>query len=92
MSASMVIGQADFTSYASSTSASGLSYPYDVSFDSKGNLYVADYGNNRTVMYSSPFSTGMSATQALGAPDLVTSSCGTTSATVCNPNGATAIQ
>ncbi|MGH9495378.1 MAG: NHL repeat-containing protein, partial [Candidatus Sulfotelmatobacter sp.] len=50
MSAGLVIGQADFTSSTSSTSASGLSDPYDVSFDSKGNLYVADYSNSRTVM------------------------------------------
>jgi sugar lactone lactonase YvrE len=92
MSASLVLGQADFTSSASSTTASGFSYPYDVSFDSKGNLYVADYDNSRTVMFSPPFSTSMSATMVLGAPDFVTSSCGTTSATVCYPNGATAIQ
>ncbi|HTZ83439.1 MAG TPA: NHL repeat-containing protein [Candidatus Acidoferrales bacterium] len=92
MSASLVIGQTDFTSSASSTTASGLSDPYDVSFDSSGNLYVADYDNNRTVMFSGPFSNGMSATKVLGAPDFVTSTCGTTSATVCYPNGATAIQ
>jgi sugar lactone lactonase YvrE len=91
MSASLVIGQPDFTSSGSATTASGLSQPYDVSFDSKGNLYVADYGNSRTLMFSAPFSTGISATKALGAPDLVTSSCGTTSTTVCYPNGATAI-
>jgi hypothetical protein len=91
MSASLVIGQPDFTSSNSSTTASGLSDPYDVSFDSKGNLYVADYGNNRTLMFGGPFSNGMSATKVLGAPDFVTNSCGTTSATVCAPNGATAI-
>ncbi len=92
MSASLVIGQADFTSLVSSTTASGLSEAFDVSFDSKGNLYVADFGNNRTVMYSAPFTTGMSATEVLGAPDFQTSSCGTTSASVCSPNGATAIR
>ena len=91
MSASLVIGQADFTSSGSSTTASGLSDAYDVSFDTKGNLYVADTGNSRTLMFSAPFATGMSATKVLGAPDLVTSSCGTTSATVCDPNGVTAI-
>lgn len=91
MSASLVLGQADFTSSTASTTASGLSVVYDVSFDNNGNLYVADYNNNRTVMYSAPFSNGMSATTVLGAPDFTTSSCGTTSATVCNPNGATAI-
>lgn len=92
MSASVVIGQANFTSSTGSTSASGMSEPYDVSFDNKGNLYVADYGNNRTVVFSGTFSNGMSATTVLGAPDFTTSACSTTSATVCNPNGATAIQ
>lgn len=91
MSATLAIGQTDLVSSASATTASGFSEPYDVSFDSKGNLYVADYFNSRTMMFSAPFSTGMSATQVLGAPDFATSSCGTTSATVCNPNGATAI-
>ncbi|HZC22738.1 MAG TPA: NHL repeat-containing protein [Candidatus Binatia bacterium] len=91
MSASLVIGQSNFTSSAYSTTASGLSNPYDVSFDTKGNLYVADYNNNRTVMYSAPFTNGMDATKVLGAPDFVTNTCGTTSATVCYPNGATAI-
>jgi sugar lactone lactonase YvrE len=91
MSATVVIGQANFTSSTGSTTASGLWDPYDVSFDNKGNLYVADYDNNRTVMYAGPFTNGMSATTVLGAPDFTTSSCGTTSATVCNPNGATAI-
>lgn len=91
MSASIVIGQADFTSSGNSTPASALSYAYDVSFDSKGNLYVADTSNSRTLMFSAPFSNGMSATKVLGAPDFVTSSCGTTSATACDPEGATAI-
>lgn len=91
MNASLVLGQTDLTSSVSSTTASGLSSPYDVSFDSKGNLYVADYDNNRTVMFSGPFSSGMSATKVLGAPDFTTSTCGMTSATVCNPDGATAI-
>lgn len=91
MSANLVIGQPDFTSSTAATTASGLSVVYDVSFDNNGNLYVADYNNNRTVMYSAPFSNGMSATTVLGAPDFTTNSCGTTSATVCNPNGATAI-
>lgn len=92
MSATLVLGQSDFTSSGSATAAGGLSEPYDVSFDSKGNLYVADYSNNRTLMFSAPFSTGMSATTVLGAPDLVTNSCGTSSTAVCFPNGATAIR
>lgn len=91
MSASLVIGQADFTSSAAATSASGLSEPYDVSFDTKGNLYVADYNNSRTMVFSAPFSNGMSAKTVLGEPDMNTSTGGTSATTVSYPNGATAI-
>lgn len=92
MSASTVIGQPDFTSSNSSISATGLAYAYDVSFDTKGNLYVADTGNSRTLMFSAPFSNGMSATTVLGEPDMNTNSGGTTATAVSGPNGATAIQ
>ncbi len=92
MSASLVLGQPDFTSSNSATSASALSEPYDVSFDTKGNLYVADYSNSRTVMFSAPFSNGMSATAVLGEPDMNTSTGGTSATTQYYPNGATAIQ
>ncbi len=91
MSASLVLGQADFTSSGNSATASRFSYSYDVSFDTKGNLYVADTDNSRTLMFSAPFSNGMNATKVLGAADFTSSSCGTTAATVCDPNGATAI-
>jgi len=92
MSASLVIGQADFTSSASATTGSGLSDPYDVSVDSKGNLYVTDYNNSRTLMFSAPFSSGMSATSVLGEPDMNTSTGGTSATSLYYPNGATAIQ
>jgi hypothetical protein len=91
MSASLVIGQPDFTSSTAATSASALSQPYDVSFDSKGNLYVADYSNSRTMVFSAPFSNGMSATGVLGEPDMNTSTGGTSGTTLSYPNGATAI-
>jgi hypothetical protein len=92
MSASLVIGQADFTSSASATSAAGLFDPYDVSFDSEGNLYVADYNNSRTMMYSAPFSNGMPAATILGEPDMNTSAGGSSATTLYYPNGATAIR
>ena len=91
MSASLVIGQADFNSMVAATSASGLSQPYDVSFDSKGNLYVADSSNNRTLMFSAPFSNGMSATTVLGQPGMSTSIHGTSGTTLNGPSGVTAI-
>ena len=92
MSASLVIGQVDYTSSASTTSAAGLSDPYDVSFDSEGNLYVADYGNSRTMMFSAPFANGMNATTVLGEPDMNTSAGGSSATTLYYPNGATAIR
>ena len=47
--ATVVIGQTDFTSGGSST----LNEPYDVAFDSSGNLWVADRNSNRVLMYPS---------------------------------------
>ena len=56
-----VIGQANFTSKVTATTQNGLSYIQGVATDSAGNLYVADYGNNRVLMYRPPFSNGMNA-------------------------------
>jgi uncharacterized protein (TIGR03437 family) len=58
VAADTVIGQADFVSGAanrgSTISASGLSAPVGVAFDSQGNLYVADYGNTRVLRFPAP--------------------------------------
>ena len=66
MAASVVLGQPDFTSWAANTTASGFSYPSDVSSDSAGNLYVSDYENSRVLVFSPPFKTGMSASMVIG--------------------------
>src|SRR5215469_10276211 len=55
--ADLVIGQPDFFSAGSDTggvSAYTLSTPDGVAVDSKGNLYVADGGNNRVLEYTAP--------------------------------------
>jgi uncharacterized protein (TIGR03437 family) len=58
VSADTVIGQADFVSGAanggSTVSASGLSTPAGLSFDTQGNLYVADFGNSRALRFPAP--------------------------------------
>lgn len=59
--ADLVIGQPDFNSYminhgADSPTAGTLRGPVAVGVDSAGNLYVADYGNNRVLEYTAPFS------------------------------------
>ncbi len=74
--ADRVIGQTDFTSIAINgglpspqLGASTLYRPSGLAVDSGGNLYVADYGNNRVLKYQAPTSTGMSASAVLGQPD-----------------------
>ena len=45
--ASSVVGQPDFVSNSQATSQTGLSYFFGLGFDSSGNLWIPDYGNNR---------------------------------------------
>ncbi len=44
--------------------------PYDIAFDSVGNLYVTDTSNARVLVFTPPFSTGMAASKVLGQADL----------------------
>ncbi|MDA4117845.1 MAG: NHL repeat-containing protein [Thaumarchaeota archaeon] len=66
MNASLVIGQPDFSSLTPSTTRSGLTFPADAAFDSSGNLWVADRGNNRVLQFRPPFTDGMNASLELG--------------------------
>jgi sugar lactone lactonase YvrE len=71
MAASAVLGQTDFVSGASGTSASNLSGPVGLAFDSSGNLAVVDSVNNRTLIFPPAQQvTGGSAGTVLGQPDL----------------------
>ncbi|NKF23933.1 NHL repeat-containing protein [Solimonas marina] len=49
--ADLVIGQDDFTTKTSGTTASKLATPYQVSIGSGGQLVVADTGNNRVLIW-----------------------------------------
>jgi sugar lactone lactonase YvrE len=80
MSASLVLGEADFTTSTAATTQSGFSGPFGIAFDSSGNLWVADSGNNRTLEFTPPFSTNQNASLVLGQADF-TSNAGVTSAT-----------
>jgi len=58
--ADLVIGQNDFVSTltqggASSSLTTGLNTPVGLAVDSKGNLWVADAGNNRILRFPTPF-------------------------------------
>ena len=87
MNASMVIGQSDFTSDSAATSATGLNLPQFFTFDASGNLWVADYANNRVLMFPAPLSTGEAATLVIGQTVLISNSSGTTQSTLAAPFG-----
>jgi NHL repeat len=87
MNASVVIGQPDFTTLNSGSSASALASCSDVAFDSKGNLFVADPNNNRVVIFAPPFSNGMGASVVIGQPDLQSNAAATTANGLNGPLG-----
>ena len=69
MSASLVIGQADFTHGDTTTNQTGFANPWGLGFDASGNLWVVDRSNNRVLMFKPPFSTRMGASLVIGQPD-----------------------
>lgn len=88
MAASLVIGQPSFDSAAPRTTASGLDSPTSVAFDSAGNLWVVDSGNNRLLEFTSPFSSGMSASLVLGQAGFTSSLPSTSQSGLSQPQGA----
>jgi sugar lactone lactonase YvrE len=65
--ADLVIGQQDFFSgLANGTTASTLSIPRGVGVDSAGNVYVADTGNSRVLIFPNPFTTMTQTGQSAG--------------------------
>jgi len=83
MAATLVLGQPDFAHVASNQggtapTAATLNAPLQLGFDSNGNLMVADFLNNRTLVYSPPFTTGMNASVVLGQAGFMTSTPATT--------------
>jgi len=74
--ASVVIGQPDFTSKASilpQVNQSRLNTPYDVKFDSSGNMWVVDSADSRVLEFQPPFTNGESASLVLGESSFTTS-------------------
>src|SRR4029077_3867922 len=71
MAVTLAIGQPDLTSGVANqgnakptgTSFSNPGFPI---FDRSGNLWIADFGNNRLLKFTPPFSTGMAASLVLG--------------------------
>lgn len=79
MAADFVLGQGSLASCnanrGGAPSASTLNEPRAVLEDDAGNLYVADYGNNRVLVYDAPFAGGdFAADQVIGQPDFSSTS------------------
>jgi DNA-binding beta-propeller fold protein YncE len=94
MPASLVLGQADFTSHASNRSgspdASSLSYPQSAAVDpTTGKLFVADTINNRILRYADPvaLTNGAAAEAVLGAANFSDINGGTSASRMSWPKG-----
>jgi len=91
--ASLVIGQSSFTSrecaFTSTCVASptNLFDPNALSFDSSGNLWVADGDNNRVLEYAAPFSTHEVASLVIGQSSFTGNAAATSSTGLGGPEG-----
>src|SRR5579862_2155318 len=87
-SASIVLGQNNFTSGSSGGNASGLYGPEAIAVDSKGGVWISDSENNRVLEFVAFFSNGESASVVLGQENFTAYSCGNpTLANLCDPQG-----
>jgi len=84
-SAASVLGQGDFVSSDYYVCESCLAAPHSLTFDSSGNMWVADSASNRVVRFSPPFRSAMNATTAIGQPDLLTSNYSVTQSSFDDP-------
>jgi sugar lactone lactonase YvrE len=84
--ATVALGQTDLTSKTAGTTATTLKETAGITFDSSGNLWVADVGGNRILKYpAANLATGGAATVALGQSDLTSRTTGNTATTVDYP-------
>lgn len=89
MGANLVIGQSGYSTATAATTATGLAHPTGLSFDSGGNLWVTDGGNNRVLEYQPPFASGMAASVVLGQTTFVTKTFGVSAENISFPFGVT---
>jgi len=64
--ASLVLGQNNFTSKVSACTQSGLTGPKDVGIDGSDNVWVVEEGGRRILKYNAPTSNGQAASLVLG--------------------------
>lgn len=88
--AEAVLGQPDFTSNTANTARNGMYCPDQISIDSNGRLWVADFYNSRVLRFDNVVSkaNGADADGVLGQPNFITSTSATTQNGMFNPEGA----
>lgn len=81
--ADVVIGQPDFTSAERNQNdatptpkQNSFNNPIGAGLDADGNLYIADEGNNRVLLFEAPLSTNMNASAVFGQADFTTDTTG----------------
>jgi len=83
--ATVALGQTDFTSRTNGNTATTMKNATGITFDSSGNMWVADTGNFRILKYpAANLVTGGAATVALGQTDLTSTEQGITATTLNN--------
>lgn len=88
--AEAVIGQVDFAGTIRGTTATNLKEPYNLHIDSSGRLWVAEYTNNRVLMYEDASNLptfGAAADLVLGQADFTTGNPGNQGWGMRNPTG-----
>lgn len=70
--ASFVLGYPNFTTTVNNNLQSNMTNPWALAFDDAGDLFVADVGGSRILLFTPPFSNGMSANGVIGQPNLTT--------------------
>ena len=86
-SATLVLGQPNFASNTPGTSQTTLNDPTYIAFDSAGNLWVSDTGNNRVLEYAAPFSNGEAAKVVIGQANFVSGVPATSQTGLTGPHG-----
>lgn len=84
-SATLVIGQENFTTNFLGVTDNSMNTPYGIIFDKSGNLWVTDGNNARVLEYIPPFSNGMNASLVLGQTDFAEMHTGTSANMLSEP-------